>query len=104
MTDRIEPQAEPILKLRNYRLHDDVIQHEQVKSADVAELVDRGVEGKRDEIRDNNEVVVVPKKANWDLRRDIADKLAFTERRTQAAMIKLMNEGSGHDASVSVAD
>jgi hypothetical protein len=29
------------------------------------------------------QVVVVPKKANWDLRRDIADKLAFTERRTQ---------------------
>ena len=26
---------------------------------------------------------VAPKKANWDLRRDIADKLAKLERRTQ---------------------
>ena len=26
---------------------------------------------------------VAPKKANWDLRRDIADKLARLERRTQ---------------------
>ena len=33
---------------------------------------------------------VAPKKANWDLRRDIADKLVKLDRRTQAAMIKLM--------------
>lgn len=35
---------------------------------------------------------VAPKKANWDLRRDIAPKLAKLERRTQAAMIKLMQQ------------
>lgn len=35
---------------------------------------------------------VAPKKANWDLRRDIADKLARLERHTQAAMIKLMQQ------------
>jgi hypothetical protein len=35
-------------------------------------------------------VNVAPKKANWDLRRDIADKLVKLDRRTQAAMIKLM--------------
>jgi coiled-coil domain-containing protein 12 len=33
---------------------------------------------------------VAPKKANWDLRRDIAEKLVKLERRTQSAMIKLM--------------
>ena len=33
---------------------------------------------------------MAPKKANWDLRRDVAGKLAKLERRTQAAMIKLM--------------
>ena len=35
-------------------------------------------------------VNVAPKKANWDLRRDIAPKLAKLERRTQRAMIQLM--------------
>ena len=35
---------------------------------------------------------VAPKKANWDLRRDIAGKLARLERRTQSAMIKLMQQ------------
>ncbi len=37
-------------------------------------------------------VNVAPKKANWDLRRDIADKLARLERRTQAAMVRLMQQ------------
>ena len=37
-------------------------------------------------------VNVAPKKANWDLRRDIAGKLARLERRTQSAMIKLMQQ------------
>lgn len=30
---------------------------------------------------------VAPKKANWDLRRDIADKLARLERRTQVCVL-----------------
>lgn len=33
---------------------------------------------------------VAPKKANWDLRRDVATKLAVLDRRTQTAMVKLM--------------
>jgi len=37
-------------------------------------------------------VSVAPKKANWDLRRDIADKLGRLERRTQAAMVRLMQQ------------
>lgn len=37
-------------------------------------------------------VNVAPKKANWDLRRDIAPKLAKLERRTQRAMIELMTQ------------
>jgi coiled-coil domain-containing protein 12 len=42
--------------------------------------------------RDAEEVLinVAPKKANWDLRRDIAGKLAKLERRTQRAMVELM--------------
>jgi coiled-coil domain-containing protein 12 len=37
-------------------------------------------------------VNVAPKKANWDLRRDIAPKLAKLERKTQRAMIELMKQ------------
>jgi len=35
---------------------------------------------------------VAPKKANWDLRRDVAPKLAKLERRTQRAIISLIAE------------
>lgn len=37
-------------------------------------------------------MAVAPKKANWDLRRDVEDKLARLERRTQRAMVELMQE------------
>jgi coiled-coil domain-containing protein 12 len=37
-------------------------------------------------------VRVAPKKANWDLRRDIAPKLAKLERMTQRAMVQLMQQ------------
>jgi len=42
-------------------------------------------------IGDTDEVMlnVAPKKANWDLRRDIAVKLAKLERRTQRAIVEL---------------
>jgi len=33
---------------------------------------------------------VAPKKPNWDLKRDIADKLERLERRTQRALVKIM--------------
>lgn len=37
-------------------------------------------------------VNVAPKKPNWDLRRDVAKKLEKLERRTQRAMIAIMQE------------
>lgn len=37
-------------------------------------------------------VSIAPKKANWDLRRDVAKKLEKLERRTQRAIIELMRE------------
>ena len=35
-------------------------------------------------------VNVAPKKPNWDLRRDVEKKLAKLERRTQRALIQIM--------------
>ena len=37
-------------------------------------------------------VNVAPKKPNWDLRRDVARKLEKLERRTQRAMILIMQQ------------
>ena len=38
------------------------------------------------------EAMAAPSKANWDLRRDVAAKLAKLERQTQAAMLKLLGQ------------
>ncbi len=35
---------------------------------------------------------VQPKKANWDLRRDVAKKLEKLDKRTQRAMVELMRQ------------
>lgn len=37
-------------------------------------------------------VSIAPKKPNWDLRRDVAKKLEKLEKRTQRAIVELMNE------------
>jgi coiled-coil domain-containing protein 12 len=34
----------------------------------------------------------MPKKANWDLRRDVEKKMEKLEKRTQRAMVELMRE------------
>jgi coiled-coil domain-containing protein 12 len=39
-----------------------------------------------------------PKKINWDLKRDIRDKLAKLERRTQKAIVELLKERLEHEA------
>ena len=39
---------------------------------------------------------VAPKKANWDLRRDVAKKLEKLERRTQRALVAIMQEQQKH--------
>lgn len=35
---------------------------------------------------------IAPKKANWDLKRDVAAKLDKLERRTQRCLIEMMQE------------
>lgn len=35
---------------------------------------------------------MAPKKANWDLRRDVAKRLKKLERRTQRALVAIMQE------------
>ena len=43
-------------------------------------------------VQGDNIINVAPKKANWDLRRDVAKKLEKLERRTQRALVAIMQE------------
>jgi coiled-coil domain-containing protein 12 len=42
---------------------------------------------------------MAPKKINWDLKRDVRDKLAKLERRTQKAIVELLKERLEHEAA-----
>lgn len=41
---------------------------------------------------------MAPKKANWDLRRDVAPKLAKLERQTHQALAKLVRSELGNES------
>ena len=66
----------------------------QVEAAKVPEFTEVVVDPESILGEDPDDVLinVAPKKPNWDLRRDVAEKLSRLERRTQAAMVKLMAE------------
>lgn len=117
-TDGAAPDTnvdDPVLKFRNYSVKDDRITHEKQAAANPPKYEqpvveqDGDVEGevtsKQMDVLQVGEVRVVtllyslsqelllsvaPKKPNWDLRRDVEPKLAKLERRTQRAMITIM--------------
>ncbi len=45
-----------------------------------------------DGVQGDDMINVAPKKANWDLRRDVGRKLEKLERRTQRALVAIMQE------------
>jgi coiled-coil domain-containing protein 12 len=47
---------------------------------------------------------MAPKKINWDLKRDISDKLAKLERRTQKAIVGMLKERLELEATRAVND
>ncbi len=112
---------QPVLKFRNYTVRDDKITHEKTAVANPPKYEQPVVEADVDvegEVTDacvidqqsNNFLFglyqlsciqelllsVAPKKPNWDLRRDVEPKLAKLERRTQRAMIQLMQNQQHH--------
>jgi coiled-coil domain-containing protein 12 len=85
----------PTLKFRNYAVKDGSrIKHEKVEAsrANVEDVPVVDVE--RAIGQDVGEVIanVAPKKSNFDLRKEIAGKLAKLERRTQRAIAELAVE------------
>jgi len=89
-----EPPQAPVLKFRNYHVRDQKrIDHEQVAPAQPPKLEEPVIESKPEDA-DPEELLmnVAPKKPNWDLKRDLQGKLDKLERRTQRAIIEIMNE------------
>ena len=118
VTDARCPARRPPLKFRNYVPKDQelreakararagehthaVLHHRsaerltlQISEAHAPEPEEPAVEAAAEEEEDVGEVLlsVQPKKANWDLRRDVAKKLEKLDKRTQRAMIELMRQ------------
>mmetsp|Transcript_142 Transcript_142/g.227 ORF Transcript_142/g.227 Transcript_142/m.227 type:complete len:126 (+) Transcript_142:76-453(+) len=86
--------AEPQLKFRNYAVQDTKhVVHQQVAPAQPPKLEEPVIERQPDQAAQQELLVsVAPKKANWDLKRDVQPKLDKLERRTQRAIIAIMQE------------
>ncbi|DBB03435.1 TPA: hypothetical protein ACH3X3_010793 [Trebouxia sp. C0006] len=87
---------QPVLKFRNYTVRDDKITHEKTAVANPPKYEQPVVEADVDVEGEELLLSVAPKKPNWDLRRDVEPKLAKLERRTQRAMIQLMQNQQHH--------
>lgn len=92
--EQAQPTEEPVLKFRNYVPRDDKIDHEKVEAAQPPKFEEPKPEADIVAASTDAEVLmnVAPKKANWDLQRDVAPMLEKLERRTIRAMITLMQQ------------
>mmetsp|Transcript_33116 Transcript_33116/g.55480 ORF Transcript_33116/g.55480 Transcript_33116/m.55480 type:complete len:156 (-) Transcript_33116:83-550(-) len=84
------------VKFRNYLPKDDELLTKKVPAVQAPEFEEPVIEPTAglDEQADDEDAIasLAPRKANWDLRRDVAKKLEKLERRTQKAMVELMQE------------
>lgn len=90
--DAVDDSTDPVLKFRNYSVKDDKITHEKATVANPPKYEQPVVEDNMEAEGEELLLSVAPKKPNWDLRRDVEPKLAKLERRTQRAMIQIMQE------------
>ncbi|KAF6260392.1 cwf18 pre-mRNA splicing factor-domain-containing protein, partial [Scenedesmus sp. NREL 46B-D3] len=87
-----QPAEKPMLKFRNYVVKDEKnIQHEKVAPAQPPQITEPEL-GTKPEDADEEELLasVAPKKANWDLKREVEPRLAKLERRTQRALVEML--------------
>ncbi|CAM9853979.1 unnamed protein product [Ectocarpus sp. 12 AP-2014] len=54
---------------------------------------------KQKETQDEEELNIAPKKANWDLKRDVEKKLEKLDRRTQRAIVEIIRERMAEEAA-----
>lgn len=83
----------PVLKFRNYVVQDKKIDHEKVAPAQPPTIEEPTVDRQPEKLPQEELLInVAPKKANWDLKRDIAARLDKLERRTQKAILEILRE------------
>ncbi|KAK9841555.1 hypothetical protein WJX74_007871 [Apatococcus lobatus] len=87
-----QPVLEPQLKFRNYQPTSKKIEHEVVAPAAPPVYQEPAPAPEQTAANGQDVLSIAPKKANWDLRRDVQPKLDKLERRTQRAMIQLMQQ------------
>lgn len=88
-----EDGDKPTLKFRNYVVKDARIEHEQLAPAPLAKPEEPAAEARPEEAAEEDLLMsVAPKKANWDLKRDLQPKLDKLERRTLRALVEIMRD------------
>ncbi|XP_042062497.1 coiled-coil domain-containing protein 12-like [Salvia splendens] len=90
-----QPEAEENdnvnMKFRNYLPHDKQLQEGKLAPPVLPKFVDPVLEAPPpEENKEDPFLNIAPKKPNWDLRRDVQKRLDKLERRTQKAMLILM--------------
>ncbi|XP_063685480.1 coiled-coil domain-containing protein 12-like [Bolinopsis microptera] len=83
------------LKFRCYKPHDNQLQGKQLEQVEATSIVST-VTGILDKATAQSTEVdlntLAPRKANWDLKRDVEKKLSKLERRTKRAMAEMIRE------------
>jgi coiled-coil domain-containing protein 12 len=101
-----EGQPRPTLRFRNYTpLNQDIASEVETPEVNLkrrtTDTVERAVAGLTDQVLATEEerqkaemdlFTLAPRKANWDLKRDVEKKLAKLERQTQACIIELIRQ------------
>eukprot|EP01024_Parvocaulis_polyphysoides_P051762 TRINITY_DN5104_c0_g2_i3.p3 TRINITY_DN5104_c0_g2~~TRINITY_DN5104_c0_g2_i3.p3 ORF type:complete len:132 (-),score=19.57 TRINITY_DN5104_c0_g2_i3:392-787(-) len=85
-------KKQPTLKFRNYQIQSETIAYEKIEAAKVPTIEAKKDEGEGVQEDDQNVINVAPKKANWDLKRDVQKQLQILERRTNRALAQLLLE------------
>ncbi|GBF91766.1 hypothetical protein Rsub_04070 [Raphidocelis subcapitata] len=87
-----EPEK-PTLKFRNYVVKDTRIEHELVAPAQVPKAEEPVVAARPEDAPEEELLAsVAPKKANWDIKREMQPKLDKLERRTLRAMVEIVQQ------------
>ncbi|KAH7307383.1 hypothetical protein KP509_22G056600 [Ceratopteris richardii] len=87
-----EPAPEDVVRFRNYVPRDKQFQSNKISAPTIPKFEDPVATAPVVNGTEDPFLSIAPKKANWDLRRDVAKKLEKLERRTQRALIELLEE------------
>ncbi|KAG6778943.1 coiled-coil domain-containing protein 12 [Populus alba x Populus x berolinensis] len=91
--DEAAQESNPSMKFRNYVPQDKELQEGKLAPPVLPKFEDPVAAAPPPSEKEEDPFLnIAPKKPNWDLRRDVQNKLDKLERRTQKAIYKLMEE------------